>query len=212
MEFRLNAAVYAHDSVTTGIPVFPVQMMLVDRESRKILIGPGEMTHDGETLGRSTMVFDDEFRILQPANQIIVHGPAYEDRQYRLFLRPSLEFWCPRGATSGFVNADSDLKEDQDFLIMGSLILRDSDYVYSYPARADTGATGERLEFNRLHHPDCQTALGFTAFVDFDVEGGLITSMGGDRDEPLVLKIDATACGHETGSGQFERTAMGSDQ
>lgn len=212
LEFRLNAAVYSRDGVETEIPVYPVQMMLIDRESGKILVGPGEMKQGGEVFAAGTTVFDDNFRILYPDNQIVLLGSAHADRQYRLFLRPSLEFWCPDCATPGFVGEESDLKEEGDFLILGTLHLRDDEYGYSFPSSPEAVEAGERLEFTHLRDPQRRSALGFTAFVDFDVVEGLIRPLGGEDTEPLVLRIDSTASGQETSSGSFGRSALRAGQ
>ncbi len=100
------------------------------------------------------------------------------DGRFRVVLLPDPFFWTPSIVTQRKV-----LKDDDKFRITGILNLVDRTGNVTFPPEVSPSTV---IRFERVKAEGSEIALGFSAYVDFEIAGGRLLS----RDLNLVVDCD----------------------
>jgi len=184
VQFRLFSSTVEPDSSMDDIlrtavecPVAPELYQRTDSDSLRGLISVLTLGEGEESLTAIMQLSDDLIVAdFQPgAWNIKVYIP---DGRFRVVLLPDPFFWTP-----SIVSQKKVIDDDHEFSITGFLNLVDRSGDVTFPPKVTSETV---IRFERVKAEGAETALGFSAFVDFEVAGGKLVN----RDLKLVVDRD----------------------
>lgn len=184
-EFRmLYGKLIGSDLESVPVPTFPVSMEWIDMTDESVLQANVEFEQNGQPTGIfANHSFDPRLSTMTAADDLALQREClWSDppHRIRLILVPDPDFWHPTSVPTA-----TGVPDGQQFEIGGQLVLRTDGQTYAFPP----SESQSWIRFSRLRPGSGAPALGFSAFVEFTLEGC------GIGETELTLYIDADGDG-----------------